>query len=252
MSLLTALFPSRKLVPLPNDFFSGAVDVHSHILPGVDDGVPNEEEAVKALTFLGDLGYKQAVLTPHVMAEYEGNRREALQKRFDEFTQTASQLPISLSLAAEYMVDDAFTSHAAEGYLTMGRVKFVLTETSYYNVHPSHAQMLYHFSLEGYNPIIAHPERYQYASDRQYASWKRKGYCFQLNLLSLAGAYGEAAEEKALRFLDEEMYSFVGTDLHKVETFRHWLPKIQLKVKQIDRLHELLEHNHELVAPSKR
>lgn len=246
MSLFAALITGRRLLPLPDDFFHDAIDVHSHILPGVDDGIPTADESVKALSYLSQLGFRQAVLTPHVMAEYEGNRREFLQNRFNDFAHSSGIPPVSLSLAAEYMVDDNFASHEEEGYLTMGRGKFVLTETSYVNSHPNHSHLLYQLSLSGYNPIIAHPERYLYASDRQYDSWKRKGYYFQLNLLSLAGAYGEPAEVKALRFLDEGRYDFVGTDLHKVETYQHWLPKIRLKAKQIDALHELFENNREL------
>ena len=246
MSLFAALITGRRLLPLPDDFFHDAIDVHSHILPGVDDGIPTADESVKALSYLSQLGFQRAVLTPHVMAEYIENRRGMLQEHFEQLVAHTALPPISLSLAAEYMVDDAFASHVEEGCLTMGKGKFVLTETSYVNSHPNHSQMLYQLSLEGYNPIIAHPERYLYASDRQYDSWKRKGYAFQLNLLSLAGAYGEPAEEKALRFLDKGYYDFVGTDLHKVDTYRHWLPKVRLTVKQMDALRGLLENNRSL------
>ena len=246
MKLFADFITNRKRVALPDDLFLGTTDIPSHILPGVDDGIADAEEAVRALSYLNELGFQRAVLTPHVMAEYAGNRRDTLQEHFEQFVAHTALPSISLSLAAEYMVDDAFASHVEEGYLTMGKGGFVLTETSYVNSHPNHSQLLYQLSLEGYNPIIAHPERYLYASDRQYDSWKRKGYAFQLNLLSLAGAYGEPAEEKALRFLDKGYYDFVGTDLHKVDTYRHWLPKVRLTVKQMDALRGLLENNRSL------
>ena len=248
MSLFADLISSRRLMSLPDDFFSNASDMHSHILPGVDDGISNADESRKALAYLSDLGFSHVVLTPHVMADYGRNRRESLSKCFQDFKKATSPLPVSVSLAAEYMIDDKFESHSEDGYLTFGTTKYLLTETSYVDIHHDHSQMLYQLSLEDYKPIIAHPERYNYASYNQYEYWKRRDYFFQLNLLSLAGAYGETAEKKALRLLNEGLYDFVGTDLHKLEAFQYWLPKIRLKSKQIDQLHELLEHNYELVV----
>lgn len=102
-------------------------------------------------------------------------------------------------------------------------------------------------SLEGYEPVIAHPERYQYASDRRYESWKRKGFKFQLNLLSLSGAYGEAAKEKAEWMLREGMYNYVGSDVHNLRNFLSWMPKILLAPAQTDELRHLLENNLRLL-----
>lgn len=253
--------------PLPKGIFEGTVDVHTHLLPGVDDGFQKEEDTLEALRVWAEAGVKGVICTPHFMESYPANRRPTIEERFASFQQhfTAPHplstppplgevgrglpgrgLP-SLHLAGEYMVDDAFASHAADGYLDIGGSGWVLTETSYANIHPQHTQLLYDLSLEGYEPVIAHPERYQYASDRRYESWKRKGFKFQLNLLSLSGAYGEAAKEKAEWMLREGMYDYVGSDVHNLRNFLSWMPKILLAPSQTDALRYLLENNLRLL-----
>lgn len=253
--------------PLPQGIFEGTVDVHTHLLPGVDDGFQKLEDSMEALCVWVEAGVQGVICTPHFMENYPANRRPAIEERFAAFQQHfATSQPLStppplgeagrglpgkglpsLYLAAEYMVDDAFASHAADGYLDIGGSGWVLTETSYADIHPQHTQLLYDLSLSGYEPVIAHPERYQYASDHRYESWKRKGFKFQLNLLSLSGAYGDAAKEKAEWMLREGMYDYVGSDVHNLRNFLSWLPKILLTPSQTDALRHLLENNLRLV-----
>ena len=259
---LRSVFSLKKYrrEPLPEGIFEGTVDVHSHLLPGVDDGFQTAEDTIEALHTWAAAGVRGVIFTPHFMEGYKANRRSAIEQRFNAFQQQVNSYVSSLSLgeagkglptcylAAEYMVDDGFESHAADGYLSLGHDSgWVLTETSYVDIHPSHTQLLYDMSLAGYQPVIAHPERYQYASDRRYESWKRKGYKFQLNLLSLSGAYGDAAKEKAEWMLADGMYDYVGSDVHNLRNFLSWLPKIMLTPRQTDDLRLLLENNTSLL-----
>ena len=115
------------------------------------------------------------------------------------------------------MLDSCFMDRFAEGFLTLDQEQsLVLCETSYMMADPMAREMLYQIMLKGYQPVVAHPERYAYASMPLYKRWKQKDYLLQLNLLSLAGAYGQHAKDKAHELLKEGMYDFVGTDLHRV------------------------------------
>lgn len=269
-----SLFSLKKYrrEPLPKGIFEGTVDVHTHLLPGVDDGFQTVDDSLEALCIWAEAGVRGIICTPHFMECYGANRRPTIEEQFAAFQRQTGALdsltassplgrsgekssPLSLGeigkgihLAAEYMVDDAFKSHASDGFLTLGQdTGLVLTETSYADIHPYHTQLLYNLSLAGYQPVIAHPERYQYASGKQYESWRRKGYKFQLNILSLSGAYGETTRKKAEYMLRGGMYDYVGSDVHNLRTFLSWLPKILLITAQTDALRKLLENNTRLV-----
>ncbi len=142
------------------------------------------------------------------------------------------------------MLDDAFLERFEEGFLTMDKGgSLVLCETSYMSIDPMAKEMIYQIMLKGYRPIIAHPERYNYASMPQYKRWKEKDYLLQLNLFSLGNAYGEVARAKAHEMLKEGMYDYVGTDLHRVAGVDRFLADIRLTTRERDQLEILLENN---------
>ncbi len=233
---------------LPKDFFQGACDVHCHLLPGVDDGFPTEEKSLEALKWLGDHGIRKMKLTPHFMKEYAENTRTAIEERFKSFAEgEASKLPVKLSLAGEYMLDNGFMGHCEEGFLTLDKEgTLVLCETSYMMMEPQAKERLYNIMLKGYQPVIAHPERYQYADKGLYQRWKQRDYLFQLNLLSLAGAYGNTAKTKARDLLSKGMYDFVGSDLHRLNNLEQMVSSIRLTKKEIEALMRLIENNKTL------
>jgi len=111
---------------------------------------------------------------------------------------------------------------------------------------PNTTEKIYEVMLEGVQPILAHPERYEYASRENYVRWKDKHYKFQLNLLSLAGAYGSLSQAKAHWILEQGFYDYIGSDMHGLDNFRRFLPELRLKSKDIDRLLELMENNKKL------
>lgn len=232
---------------LPKDFFKGATDMHCHILPGVDDGFETSEAGIEALQYLEKLGFCRVVLTPHVMAEYAKNRKNFLIQRFKSFKEeTSGKTSVDLHLAAEYMLDDNFLSHADEGWLLMGRTKLILTETSYMYMGNKMEEKLFSLIIDEYRPIIAHPERYNYADVNLYRQWRINGYHFQLNLLSLSGAYGRLALDKAKWMLEEDMYEYVGTDMHRLSGFEKKLSMIRLYRPMINKIRRLYENNDKL------
>ena len=233
---------------LPDDFFQGVVDVHCHLLPGVDDGFPTIEKSLHALKKLEGLGVKKMVLTPHFMRDYPENNRDSIMVKFEAYKARASkECGIELLLDAEYMLDACFMDHFNQGFLTLDKAgERVLCETSYLMYEPGITEMLYDIMCEGFQPVIAHPERYEYAVKDNYLRWKDKRYEFQLNLLSLAGAYGKPAMVKAHYLLKEGMYDYVGSDMHGLSNFERFLPEIRLSNKEIDRLQQLIENNKKL------
>jgi len=232
---------------LPEDFFRGACDMHCHLLPGVDDGFATVESSLQALQVLEKQGVGKMILTPHFMKEYGDNNRTSITAKFEAFVEEAAKVcHIELHLAAEYMLDARFLEHFKQGFLTLDGDNRVLCETSYLMYEHNVTEMVYEVMLEGFQPVIAHPERYEYASNDYYARWKDRRYEFQLNLLSLAGVYGGAAKSKAHWLLDHDFYDFIGSDMHNLDTYRRFLPDLRLKTKHIDRIGQLLENNKKL------
>lgn len=233
---------------LPDDFFNGAVDVHCHLLPGVDDGFSSSAKSLQALKKLEERGVKKMILTPHFMKDYPNNDRDGITAEFESFRKEAEQVSgIQLRLGAEYMLDACFMEHFKQGFLTLDKSgNHVLCETSYLMFEQGITEMVYEIMCEGFQPVVAHPERYEYAEKDDYFRWKDKQYKFQLNLLSLAGAYGRAAAAKAHFLLEKDFYDYVGSDMHGLDNFRRFLPEIRLTRKNIDRLGQLIENNKRL------
>lgn len=235
---------------LPEGFFRGVCDVHCHLLPGVDDGFPTMEKSLHALRKLEEYGMKKMVLTPHFMKEYPDNNRASITEKFEAYKAEAAQVcTVELHLAAEYMLDACFMNHFEQGFLTLDKGgNHVLCETSYLMYERGVTEMIYEIMCSDYQPVIAHPERYEYANRDNYFRWKDKNYKFQLNLLSLAGAYGEHALTKSHYLLKEGLYDFVGSDMHGLGNFERFLPAIRLSSKGVEQLQQLFENNKKLVG----
>ena len=234
--------------PLPKGCFEGVYDVHSHLLPGVDDGFPTKEKTLEALAFLHQHGVRKVKMTPHFMKDYPENTRSTIEQRYHAFVdENASNIPVELSLGGEYMLDASFMDRYEEGFLTLDKEGvLVLCETSYMMMEAQAKERLYEIMLKGYQPVIAHPERYQYADKGVYQRWKQRDYLFQLNLLSLAGAYGGTAKAKAHDLLRNGLYDYVGSDLHRLNGVEHKVSSIKLSTKETDQLLKLLENNKRL------
>ena len=208
---------------LERGFFKGFTDWHSHILPGVDDGVQMMEEALQILKKYEELGVKEVWLTPHIMEDIP-NTTALLKERFTEL-QTSYQGNVRLHLAAENMLDNLFEERLEKNdLLPIGEHKdHLLVETSYFNPPMGLYDILQRIKTKGYYPILAHPERYIYMEDKDYRQLKEKGVRFQLNSFSLMGLYGKDARKRAEILQGKGMYEYAGTDLHRLEILNRML-----------------------------
>lgn len=213
----------KKQTLAESGLLQGMTDYHSHLLPGVDDGVQTAEESLQILRLYEQAGIREVWFTPHIMEDIP-NTTAGLRKRFEDF-QARYTGSIHLHLAAEYMLDNLFKERLAQrDLLPMGAEgDHLLVETSYFNSPVDLKGMLARIQSAGYYPLLAHPERYAYMQLADYRQLKAMGIQLQLNFPSLCGHYGKEAQKKACRLLQEGLYTCAGMDLHTLPVFTHLL-----------------------------
>ena len=190
-------------------------DYHSHILPGVDDGVRTMEESMSILEGLEEIGITDLWLTPHIMEDIP-NTTEDLKQRFSVLVEK-NPTKIRLNLAAEYMMDALFEERLQKGdLLPLGKDgNHLLVETSYFNPPMDLYGILEKVRVKGYYPVLAHPERYVYMEKKDYKHLKEMGVLLQMNVGSIGKVYGKEVYRKAKWMLRKGMYSLFGSDLHR-------------------------------------
>lgn len=221
------------LFPKISSLLTNFTDHHSHILPGVDDGVKKMETSLKVLERYEQLGIAEVWCTPHVMEDIP-NTTAGLQARFAELCE-AYRGPIKLHLAAEYMMDALFEERLEQGdLLKLGdEGNQVLVETSYFTPPMDMDAILRRIKQKGIYPMLAHPERYVYMNKERYKELKNNGIRFQLNLSSVAGAYGSEAKDKARWILKQNFYNIAGSDLHASRNIDYWSTRAPRALKQL-------------------
>ncbi|MBB6240100.1 tyrosine-protein phosphatase YwqE [Pedobacter sp. AK013] len=191
------------------------VDMHSHVLPGIDDGSPDVATSLRFVKSLQELGFEQLICTPHIYKELYPNTKETIFKAKSSLQSEMNKAGIALKLAAgaEYMIDQDFN---LEESLCPLDQKHLLIEMSYLSESPGISKTIFEIEIKGYQPVLAHPERYTfYFKDKsRLRRFKEKGCLLQLNLLSVLGYYGREVKQLAELLLKEKMYDFAGTDLH--------------------------------------
>lgn len=231
MGFLGSLFSKKQKepdYPVLSDFSAFSTDIHSHLIPGIDDGVQDIGEAVEMIRGFSELGFKKLVTTPHIMSDYYRNTPEIILKGLDLVRAAVAKekIPITLDAAAEYYLDeDLLQKIYNEKLLTIGN-KYLLFEVSYINPPDNLYNVIFEMNVRGYTPLLAHPERYPfwYGKFEEYHRLKEAGALFQLNTNSLTGYYGIAAKKISERLIDENMIDFIGSDLHgqrHLESLRH-------------------------------
>ena len=196
-------------------------DVHSHLLPGIDDGSPDFETSVHLIRGMKRLGYKKLITTPHIMWDVYKNTTDIILNKLQELKGRLAdeQVDIEVQGAAEYFVDEHLGElvEQKQPLLSFGN-NFVLVEFSMVSQPFEWKKTLFEMQIYGYQPVIAHPERYSYLERNKefYDELKSAGYLFQLNILSLSGLYGKSVAELARYLTKKGYYDLVGTDLHHV------------------------------------
>ncbi|HEX8460224.1 MAG TPA: CpsB/CapC family capsule biosynthesis tyrosine phosphatase [Segetibacter sp.] len=214
-------FFKKKAQPVEADLSFIGVDMHSHLLPGIDDGLQDISQTVAFIRDLKDLGYKKLYCTPHILSDlYPNNPGTILPKL--ELVRTALKkagVDMPVDAAAEYMIDHEFAELIAkskkEDLLTIAG-NYILVEMSYLSPSPNFEQVIFDLRMLGLQPILAHPERYSYyhMNFEQYERFKELGCKLQVNLLSLSGVYGPHVKKTAEKLFKYEMVDFLGTDMH--------------------------------------
>jgi len=194
-------------------------DYHAHWLPGIDDGAKTLADSIEMLRTFESLGYQSLVATPHIIADLYPNTTETIESALTTVREEAHRQQISLSLraAAEYMLDEGFDRHLSGGPLLCIRDNYVLVEQSMLHPSPGVAEKIFAMQVKGYQPVLAHPERYGFLHSKkleQYTEYKEMGCLFQLNLLSLTGYYGKPVLQTATALLKNGFYELAGTDAH--------------------------------------
>lgn len=211
-----SLFGSKKTTP--DLSFIGA-DMHSHLFPGLDDGLQTMEQTVNYMQQLQQMGYKKLICTPHILAEVYPNSPATILPKL-ELVRTALQennVQIQVEAAAEYMVDLDFENHVVAGkpLLTFGK-NLILIEMSYVAASNNIESVIFQLKLKGLQPVLAHPERYNYYSGNMetFQRFIDLGCYLQINILSLLGYYGEGPKKTAQNLLKQNMVTLAGTDMH--------------------------------------
>ena len=203
-----------------NNFSTIAVDMHSHLIPGIDDGVLTIDDSVSLARRMNELGYKKMITTPHVQHEFFKNSPDIILNGLDTVKEALQRnnIPLVLEASAEYLIDEGFEDILNDGKLLAFSDNYVLIELSYYNPHPNLKTIIFNLQIEGYKVILAHPERYSYWFNDfgKFEELKNRGVYFQVNLVSLSGYYPEPIKKFAEKLIDREMIDFAGSDLHSL------------------------------------
>ena len=230
---MLGLFNRRRSL-LESGLLKGAVDQHSHILYGLDDGVKTQEDSLAILQFLEEQGVSEVWFTPHVMEDVP-NTTEGIRARFEEL-ESVYRGGLRFHLAAEYMIDTLFEERLAKDDLLTHGEDTVLVETSAVAPPFNLWDVLEKMLKAGYRPLIAHPERYRYMDKADYKRLHDMGCVLQMNLPSIVGFYGETARERAQDLLGKGWYAMVGSDCHR---FRALQAQYQAKELKKDTLAKL-------------
>jgi tyrosine-protein phosphatase YwqE len=197
------------------------VDLHSHLIPGIDDGSKTLEESLTLIRRMVDMGYEKLIMTPHVMSDAYRNTPETILAGLEKLKKAVADAGITVELeaSAEYYLDEGFLNILEQKQVLPIAGKYLLFETSYLARPNNLLDLIYAIKVHGYIPILAHPERYRYIKEmeREYRELKELDVLFQIDTTSLGGHYGKDAQKKALFLMRKGWIDFVGSDTHRMK-----------------------------------
>lgn len=230
------------------DYLDGFIDIHNHILPGIDDGAKTVEDSIFLLKGFKDIGITNFICTPHIMENYYPNNPTSIKKAqtlLDNGLKMNDLTDINISVAAEHMIDSGFEKLFSDNLIMPLAKSYLLIEMSYLQASINFYDAIEKIKEIGYFPILAHPERYIYYQNKisSLHSIKNKGVLFQLNLLSLSNYYGKETNNSALRLVKENLMDFVASDIHNKNQLRI-LKEISLKKSVLDSVLPLISRTN--------
>jgi len=239
------IFFSKKKPKLKELIPDNFVDIHSHLIPGIDDGSKSMESTLGMIGSLKALGFGQFITTPHIIQNVWNNNRKTIQQGeiavIESLSSNNQEIPFKA--AAEYMLDTSFSELLQKEKLLTLKDNYVLVEMSYLNPPMQLVDLIYETQLAGYTPVLAHPERYLFYHNNtsEYEKLKKAGCLFQMNLLSSVGYYGEGVAKTADNLLKKGMIDFVGSDVHHQKHLDAFSGNII--IKEIAPLKEAIQNN---------
>jgi tyrosine-protein phosphatase YwqE len=219
VGFLSNIFKKKETLSGLTDLSGLGIDLHSHLIPGIDDGAKTIEDSISLIRGLRDLGFKKIITSPHIMSGGYNNTPEIILSGRDKVREAIKRnnIDVEFDAWAEYYLDETIMPKIEQrNLLTMGD-NYVLVELSYLMKSNMSTTYFYSMITSGYKVVLAHPERYPYFHGNNledYSSLKDHGIYFQLNIASLTGTYGQGAKATAEALIDNNMIDFVATDLH--------------------------------------
>ena len=200
------------------DFSVLKTDIHSHFIPGIDDGAPDMEASITLIKKMQALGFSKVITSPHVMSDFYQNSSEIILNGLADVRAELKLQNINMEIdaVAEYYIDYEFEQKIGkEKFLTFGD-NYLLVELSFIEVPRNLFDIIFKLQLEGYKVVLAHPERYNYYSIKDYEELISRGVLLQINLLSLIAYYSPQIKKKTEALINSGMVSLVGTDCHNM------------------------------------
>lgn len=215
-------FLKKKKIPFQEIVPNGYVDIHSHLIADIDDGVKTVYQSAYILEKLQALGFKKVITTPHSIQDVWPNTSKIITDKYNYMLEVLQALKINgikFQVSAEYMLDDFFLKNLKNKEVLPLHGSYILVEMSTFSAPMNIKEMLFQIKVAGLKPILAHPERYHFYHNNfnAYTELKEAGFFFQLNLLSANGHYGRQVLDITKRLLKEGYYDFTGSDIHNYD-----------------------------------
>ena len=235
-----------------HDFGFLHTDMHSHLLPGIDDGAKDMEDALNLVKGLMDLGFRHLITTPHVYHDYYPNSTETIKEKGEALRRAVRMKgwEVKIDYAAEYFLDEHFEKRLAADDILLLPGKHLLFELPFFAPPPQLEEVIFQMTIKTYKPILAHPERYTFwfKKKEKYERLRDMGCLFQLNILSLAGHYGPEVRKNAEWLVEQQFIDLAGSDLHHEAHLQQL--RQALDNNQLHQLDNITAKNHSLFTSS--
>ncbi|RZK20840.1 MAG: capsular biosynthesis protein [Pedobacter sp.] len=214
------LFRKKKIVPEFN-FSNIGTDMHSHIIPGIDDGAQTINDSIALAKKFKALGFKKLIATPHIMADYFRNTPDTINRGLDVLRKGLEEIQLDLEVeaSAEYYLDETLEKKVRQKEILSFGSNYLLFELSYINAPQNLYDIIKLMQDAGYKPVLAHPERYPYyyGSFESYHQIRETGCLLQMNSIALTGYYGSGAKKVAEEMVENHLVDFIGSDMHHLK-----------------------------------
>ena len=226
----------KELIP------KGFVDIHSHIIPGIDDGAKDINESSILISEMKKMGFSKIIGTPHTYPGLYNNTNNSIQKAYEKIKILKLE-NIEIDFASEYMIDQSLIEKCMKKNILTIKDKHILIEFNFIGKQHYIKDLLFKIQIEGYIPVLAHPERYLYLSNlKDLILLKNCGCKFQMNLLSIVGYYGKKVLKLSEKILENNMYDYVGSDIHNINHIKLFENKVVLS--NFDKVENILSNNN--------